>query len=132
MKKVVIIILVILLIVGGVITGCYFYKKHNKKESNDKYYHTLTYQTFKKMVDNQKSFILVIHQTGCSHCANYLPIVEIISDYYKFSGTVHYSGTPTTVFFFDGVEKTPLNRIVGEASKQTTIERYKSLGFISE
>ena len=150
MKKVVIIILVILLIVGGVITGCYFYKKHNKKESNDKYYHTLTYQTFKKMVDDKKSFILVIHQTGCSHCANYLPIVESVSneykldvynintanlsedDYYKFSGTVHYSGTPTTVFFFDGVEKTPLNRIVGEASKQTTIERYKSLGFISE
>ncbi len=150
MKKVVIITVVILLIVGGIGTGCYFYKKHHKKTSSTTYYHTLTYQTFKKMVDDKKTFILVIHQTGCSHCANYLPIVESISnefkldvynintanfneeDRYKFNGTVHYSGTPTTIFFFDGVEKTPLNRIVGEASKATTVERYKSLGFISE
>ncbi len=148
MKKRIIILIIIILIVGVLFGTYWFIKKQQNKRTT--YFHTIGYKEVKEKLDNKDTFILVIHQTGCSHCANYLPIVESISneykldvynintailsedDYYKFSGTVHYSGTPTTVFFFDGVEKTPLNRIVGEASKQTTIERYKSLGFISE
>ena len=149
MKKVIIILIIVILLIGGIGAGFYFYKK-NKDKPAKSYFHEVTYKELKKMVDDKKDFILVIHQTGCSHCANYLPIVESISneykidvynintslfdedESYKFTGLIKYPGTPTTIFFFNGEEKTTLNRINGETNRTATIERYKSLGFISD
>lgn len=124
--------------------------KDKKEKKDDGYFYTIKYKDFKQMIDDKEDFILVVHQTGCPHCANYLPIVKKISNEYeldvyninisdfsesertKFNGIVHISGTPTTLFFFDGEERTPINRIVGEANKNSVIERFKSLGFISD
>ena len=148
MKKRIIILIIILLIIGILFGTYWFIKKHQNKSTT--YFHTIGYKEVKEKLDNKDTFILVIHQTGCSHCANYLPTVESISNEYKldvyninitnlseedsnsFNGLIHYPGTPTTIFIFNGEEKTPLNRINGETSKTTTIERYKSLGFISD
>ena len=152
MKKITVFIigLLIILLLSG-LTAFIIYKHVEKnKPVKDPYYHTLNYQSFKKKIDKGDNFILVIHQTGCPHCANYLPIVKDVTNEYKidiynintsdlsdkdknsFNSIVHYSGTPTTIFMFNGVETTPLNRMVGETNKTTLVQRLKSLGLISD
>ncbi len=101
-----------------------------------------------KKVSDQETFILVVSQTGCSHCKQYLPeldrtladydlkanVINITelndSDKEVLNKYVNFSGTPTTFFFIDGKEKTTLNRLVGYASKTKIIERLQSLGYI--
>ena len=48
----------------------------------------------------------------------------------KLAQYVNFSGTPTTIFFNEGKEKTTLNRLVGYANKDKIVERLKSLGYI--
>lgn len=99
-------------------------------------------------INNKDTFILVISQTGCSHCEQYLPeldraLKEVDLNAYVLNVTgldsansstlakyVNFSGTPTTIFFNEGIEKTTLNRIVGYASKNKIKERLQSLGYI--
>lgn len=147
MKKVIIILISILLL-GGFVTLLVLNLNKNKPNEEYKYYHEINYQEFTKKINNKDSFVLVIHQTGCSHCINYLPIVKEVTNDYKvdiysintaelsekdnmsFNNDIHFTGTPTTIFITDGEEKTSLNRIVGEASSKKIVERLKSLGFI--
>ena len=51
-------------------------------------------------------------------------------DYIKNIASI--SGTPTTVFIVDGVEKTTTNRLVGNVPKYRVIEHLKALGYINE
>lgn len=99
-------------------------------------------------IENKETFILVISQTGCSHCEQYLPELDrTLANYdleayvLNISGLdkentqtlakyVNFSVTPTTVFFTNGEEKTTLNRLIGYASKTKIVERLKSLGYI--
>lgn len=99
-------------------------------------------------VNQKESFVLVLSQTGCPHCEQYLPeldkaLKEVnlnayvinISDLDKENATklntyANVSGTPTTLFFHEGLETTSLNRISGYAPKAKIIERLKSLGYI--
>ncbi|MCI9280541.1 MAG: thioredoxin family protein [Bacilli bacterium] len=99
-------------------------------------------------IENKESFILVISQTGCSHCEQYLPeldrtlkeinleanVLNITNlnteEKITLSKYANFSGTPTTLFFTDGEEKTSLNRIIGYASKAKIKERLSSLGYI--
>lgn len=101
-----------------------------------------------KKINNKDTFILVISQTGCSHCEQYLPeLNRTLEEYdlnaYELNITglskedsntlakyVNFSGTPTTIFFTDGEEKTTLNRLIGYNSKTKIVERLKSLGYI--
>ncbi len=98
-------------------------------------------------IENKESFILVISQTGCSHCEQYLPeldrtlkeinleanVLNITNlnteEKITLSKYANFSGTPTTLFFTDG-EETSLNRIIGYASKAKIKERLSSLGYI--
>ena len=43
---------------------------------------------------------------------------------------ISYDGTPTTVFIFDGTEKTAANRLDGSVSEEKIIAKLKSNGFI--
>ena len=99
-------------------------------------------------IKNKDSFILVVSQTGCSHCEQYLPELDRTLDEYDLQANVinltnlkdeeentlkqmiSYTGTPTTYFFIDGQEKTTLNRFVGYASKDKLVERLQTLGYI--
>ena len=53
-------------------------------------------------------------------------------EYAEFKTYINISGTPTIAFITDGIEETTLNRIVGEQSKENTIERFKTNGYIDE
>ena len=99
-------------------------------------------------INNEETFMLVISQTGCSHCEQYLPeldrtLQEVNLNAYILNITgldsenastlnkyVNFSGTPTTIFFHEGMETTTLNRIVGYASKTKIKEKLKSLGYM--
>lgn len=108
----------------------------------------ITIQELEKKINNKETFMLVLTQTGCSHCEQYLPelsrtlslhnlvayelnITNLDDEGKKtLSQYANFSGTPTTIFFTDGVEKTTLNRIIGYASQSKIEERLKSLGYI--
>ena len=103
---------------------------------------------FKEKMANKETFALYIGNEGCTHCVSYLPTLESVLDEYditiyhldnsklsdkeyaEFKTYINISGTPTVAFITDGEEETTLNRIVGEQSKEDTIERFKTNGYI--
>lgn len=132
---------ILAIIVGFILCGC-------SKANNDKIIE-LTFSEFKEKVDNKESFALYIGNDNCSHCISYTPtLIEVLNEYnitiYKIDNTklsdeeytlfekyINISGTPTIVFIENGEEETSLNRIVGETSKEDTIKRFKTNGYIN-
>ena len=90
--------------------------------TEDNYFKEIILDDFVSLINNKQDFILVISQTWCSHCTSYKPKVEYVANnnkviiYYMeynmlsdddkniFNNYVNFSGTPTTVFFKNGVE----------------------------
>lgn len=134
MIKVVIFITMIIILVCGCTK-----ESHIKEISLDK---------FKEKMANKETFALYIGNDSCTHCISYRPILEKVlkdyditiyqidnskltdEEYNEFRAYINISGTPTIVFITEGEEETTLNRINGEVSRDTTIERFKSNGYI--
>ena len=141
-------IIVILVIVIICLLGYKLITK-NKQERYD-YIKNINISKLKEKIDNKDSFILVITQDSCSHCKAYLPVINDVAKTYNITiydisqtnlsdedstylkNIASISGTPTTVFIVDGVEKTTTNRLVGNVPKYRVIEHLKSLGYINE
>lgn len=103
---------------------------------------------FKQKIANKESFALYVGNENCTHCISYRPILEKVladykitiyqldnskldsEEYAEFRKYVNISGTPTVAFIEDGEEETTLNRISGEATREQTIERFKTNGYI--
>ena len=131
-----------------VILGAFFIYSLSSKSQEESKLISITVDDLETKINNKESFVLVLTQTGCSHCEQYLPELKLalnevnlhaytlnITDLNQtqnetLESYVRFGGTPTTVFFKDGTEKTSLNRIVGYASKAKIIERLKSLGYV--
>ena len=114
------------------------------------YIHELTFNELESKLNNQDSFVLIITQTGCSHCEAYLPVVQNVSNKYKvdfyvlnrtnisdeertkLKNIANISGTPTTLFYTSGEEKSALNRLVGQATEYRLVEKLTSEGYIHE
>lgn len=144
MKNILLYLVIAILIIGGILL-VYNLAFKDKSESN---IISINVSDLETKINNKETFVLVISQTGCSHCEQYLPeldrtLKEIDFTAYELNVTgiskeegstlnkyVNFSGTPTTIFFHEGEEATTLNRIIGYASKTKIIERLKSLGYI--
>lgn len=119
--------------------------------AKDKTLVELTYKELEKKLDNGDTFILVITQTRCSHCAQYKPVLkEVLYEYGitayeidqekltdkelgKLKNVANISGTPTTVFIVDGEEINTSSRLKGAVTnKHTIIKRLKAQGYITE
>lgn len=116
--------------------------------SSDKYIKEISLDEFKEKIANKESFALYVGNENCSHCVSYLPTLKSVlkdynitiyhldnsklsdKEYAEFKTYINISGTPTIAFITDGEEETTLNRIVGETSKEDTIERFKTNGYI--
>lgn len=117
-------------------------------KSNDNDYKEISYSEYKELVNDKKTFILYVHQTGCSHCNTFSPILKKVvrnneinncyglnlSDMTKdelieFSSSVSVSGTPTTIFFFDGIED-EYDHVVGVKSEKVLTNKFRNKGFI--
>lgn len=143
-KNLILYILIAIIVVIGILL---VYKLAFKTNENTNLV-DITVNELENKITNKETFILVISQTGCSHCEQYLPelnrtLKEVNLNAYvinlsKLSSEeattlnkyVNVSGTPTTVFFHEGEEATTLNRISGYAPKVKIKERLKSLGYI--
>ena len=109
----------------------------------------LNYNEILEKVDNKESFILCVSASECIHCNSYKPKLKKISNDYNIK--IYYTdvdkfndneydefkdkfsfdgGTPTTMFFKDGEERTTATRIEGDISIERTIDKFKKNGFI--
>ena len=102
----------------------------------------------KDKMNNKDTFILYIGNKNCHNCTSYEPVLKkVLNDYnitvYKldnsklsddefkeFSKYFSIQGTPTILFVNNGEEETTINRIVGNTSEKSTIERFKTNGYI--
>ena len=130
---------ILAIIVALLICGC-------KKDEN--HIIEINYSNLKEKLNNKESFVLYIGNENCAHCQSYKPVLTsvlndydidiyhldntklTVDEYNEFKSILNVSGTPTIIFITDGEEETTLNRIVGEKTKQETIDRFKTNGYI--
>lgn len=117
-------------------------------EFNDSRLIKLSVEELEEKVNNKETFILVVTQTTCGHCISYKPTLESVLeetsqiayeiDIQPLSQEVRQrvykiakvSGTPTTVFIFNGVEQDTSLRLSGSVSRDTLKQRMKDTGYI--
>lgn len=131
-------LVMVLFIFTIILSGC----------SKEEHIKEISLDEFKEKIANKETFAIYIGNKGCSHCVSYRPILEKVledyditiyhidnskldsNQYAEFRTYINISGTPTVAFITDGEEETTLNRITGEVSRDATIERFKSNGYI--
>ncbi len=111
----------------------------------------LTYKQVEEKIANKDSFILVISQSTCTHCATYKPKLEKISKDYEidifdidydlenkevqkeFLEEFNLDGsTPITIFIKDGKQTNLFDRLEGDLPENQVIEKFKEMGFIKK
>lgn len=111
----------------------------------------LSYKEIIEKVDNKDDFILCISRTNCVHCQEYKPKLKKLAKDYNiiiyYTNTDDFTkeeyetfkkdfsfdgGTPTTIFFKNGEEKTTATRINGNVKTDKIISKLKNNGFIPE
>lgn len=116
----------------------------------NKYVKEISYKEYHKLLDDKESFILEIMKTDCPYCEKLEPKLKEIANKYeieiKVINTAHLSkkevdkiydetgisGTPTIIFYKDGVEETTASRINGNVSEEKLISKFKDNGIIEE
>ena len=120
-------------------TGC------SKKLSG---YTEISYDDYKKLVENKESFPLVIGSSTCSACSMFKPTMESFIKKYQvevkyidlsklsdedrqsLGSIVNFKSTPTTVFYKDGEQTSVYHRIVGSVGLSDVVDAYKKMGYI--
>lgn len=133
--------IVIILLAVCLFTGC---------GNSSSYMKEISYSDYKELLENKETFILEIMRTDCSACISFKPkITQVTNDYkveVKYINTDHITdeeketlfdetgatGTPTVIFYHDGVEETVASRITGSVSVDKIISKFKASGFIEE
>ncbi len=141
------IVIILLSVLGLVYAGIILNKK---KTEEDNHLIELNFKDLQEKINNKETFILVITQTDCTHCAEYKPVLkEILVEYniiayeideHKLSkeenaylkDIANTSGTPTTVFIENGVEKSTSTRIIGAKKRDVILARLKAMKYINE
>ena len=149
-KKKNIIISAVIIVLTVIICAAIWFIGKGFNKTEYPYIHELTFNELESKLNNQDSFVLIITQTGCSHCEAYLPVVQNVSNKYKvdfyvlnrtnisdeertkLKNIANISGTPTTLFYTSGEEKSALNRLVGQATEYRLVEKLTSEGYIRE
>ena len=122
------------------VTGC--------TNKSDSYLKDLSYEELNKKLSDKETFFFVVTQDGCSHCENFLPVLENVLNDKKvigynlntsklseeqnkeFDEKYNVTGTPTTIFIKDGEEVSLLHRINGEADSDKVIRKLQNNGYI--
>ena len=137
MKKVLIVLIGIFCLFC---TGC-----GNNKLSG---YSEISFDDYKRLVENKESFPLVIGSSTCSACSLFKPTMESFIKKYQvdvkyidlsklsddernsLNSLINFESTPTTVFFKDGEQTSVYYRIVGSESFSNVVNMYKKMGYI--
>ena len=121
MKKNIFIIIGIVIVALAIAGLVYASTTLNKKNNDvDSHLVELNMSELQSKIENKETFILVISQTDCSHCAEYKPILkEVLAENNitayeidekkltkeengQLKNIANISGTPTTVYIVDG------------------------------
>ena len=112
------------------------------------YFKELEYDDVIDKIENKEDFILLVSQTGCTHCISYKPKLKEVAKEHKvyvyyidvdllneketdnLKKYISFTSTPVTLFLRNGEELTAANRITGDANKEKIIKKFKSNGFI--
>ena len=138
-KIIILISICLVILVGAIVADKILSKTHFNK---------IEYTELIKKIENKETFIFVISQTTCSHCASYKPKLEKVANKHNIDiyyidvdlltsdergildSYVSYDGTPATIFLKNGVETSAATRINGDASIEKIEKKLKSNGFI--
>ena len=115
------------------------------------YFINISYNELIEKINNKDTFALCVSRVNCSHCKSYKPKLNKITkdyniiiyytdidkytkkEYESFKEKISFDGgTPTTIFFKEGEEKTTATRIEGDASLEKIVNKLKQNGFITE
>ena len=120
------------------------------KKNSINFYDEISYSELNKMISDKKDFVLFIGSETCSACSSYkVSLNKVIR---KYNIDVKYldisklsekenseliskfpiSGTPTTIFVNDGVEKDTYRRIDGNVRYSKIVEKFKNSGYIKD
>ncbi|MFV0560912.1 MAG: thioredoxin family protein [Enterococcus sp.] len=121
MKKKFILLLGIVVIFLG---GAYLYQQHKTTNTG---YKEIKYSSLDTILSSEKKTVVYIRRDGCQYCEKVDPLIKKAANNKKFSTNVinvdkmkstdsikkelDLVGTPTVIFYVNGVEKT---RMVGE------------------
>ena len=115
-----------------------------------KYLNEISYKKYHELLDNKETFILEIMQTDCPHCKKLKPKLEELANKYKIdikvintanlskeeNDKIHdetgISGTPTIIFYTNGVEEDIYTRVKGNVSSDKLLSKFKDNGIIKE
>ena len=138
-KMLIIIIICLILLVGAFVVDAILGKS---------YFNELKYEELMTMIENKDDAVVLISQTGCTHCISYKPKLKKIAKEYEVNiyyidvdlleeeqtnelkKHISFLKTPVTVFLKDGKETTVANRIEGNAPVSEVKNKLKSNGFI--
>lgn len=113
-------------------------------------YEEIDYDEFIDKIENKDDFVLFIGSATCQHCDAFKETIKSVVKNYqvkiyyidihkfteqqsnKFKTYINFSATPTTVFIYNGDEKTTYNRINGNLSYDKVIDKLTKAGFIKE
>ena len=133
MKKILVIMISIL-----VLTGCSLFKSY--KEIN--------YSEYKKMLDNNDTFVLYIGSKNCTHCKDFAPTLKKVIRKYDLDvkyidiskltnkenavlkNKTRLQGTPTIVFVEKGKVLSGNHKVQGAVDEEEVIKVFKKQGYI--
>lgn len=111
----------------------------------------LNYKEILEKIENKDNFVLCVSSSECMHCNEYKPKLKKIAnrydlkiyyinideltkkEYENFKKDLNFDGgTPVTIFFKNGEEKTTATRIEGNTKIEKIIDKLKNNGFITE
>ena len=131
--------LILGLIIASFVCGCSISNSGIKE---------ISFNEFNSKIENKETFILYVGNKNCHNCVSYEPVLKEVlkennltaykldnsklseDEFDKLNDKFSISGTPTIIFVNKGDEETTLNRIVGNTSKESTIEKFKTNGYI--
>ena len=117
---------------------------------NNEYLKDVTYSKLKTKLKIKKVLFCILEIEFCSYCKLFEPKLRAVANEYKlviykidtatmttdenqeFKGLVGSVGTPTVVFFYDGVESGTSNRMNGNISKDKIIDKLKINDYIKD
>ena len=93
MKKKVLFIAGSLIVILSIVGLIYASITLNKSEENEeKHLIEITFSELKEKINNKESFILLISQESCSHCAEYKPVLKkVLSRIKRYSKYKRYT-----------------------------------------
>ena len=122
----------------------------SNKDNNNSYLKEIDYEDYINILNDNETFILYVNQTNCKHCTAFTPIFTNVLNKNKvlayvinltdmdndnketFLNELSINGTPTVLFFQEGVELGKFSRISGEKSAEYVTKKLKDLGFIKD